>query len=161
MMRAVCFLAVTAVLTGCTGGMDANPQTVNVSALSPAPGARDVSLGDSVQLMMAMPMDSASCAMRFTLHRGDSLGAEVPGRVRFDDGYRRMRFIPDVPLEPGMLYLAHMRDGMTMSSAAHGGTGMMGGGTMMSGVSMMTGTIPVGAIRMSDGMAWSFTTATN
>lgn len=158
MMRTVILVAAAAVLAGCAGSMDANQQFVNVSALSPAPGARDVSPGDTVRLQMDMPMDSASCAMRFTLHRGDSLGAEVPGRVLFDDGDRRMLFIPASRLEPGMSYFAHMRDGMTMSSAAHGGNGMMGRQAMMSGSTMMTGTIPAGAIRMSDGMAWSFTT---
>lgn len=158
MKRTMRFLTVAAAFTACTGGMDANTRTVNVTALSPAPGARDVSPGDTVRLQMDMPMDSASCAMRFTLHRGDSRGAEVTGRVRFDDGERSMLFIPESPLEPGMVYFAHMRDGMTMSSAAHGGNGMMGRDAMMSGSTMMAGTIPAGAIRMSDGMAWSFTT---
>lgn len=128
---------------------------VIVSATSPAPNATGVSRGGTIGLLMDMPMDSASCAMRFTLHRGDSTGAEVPGRLQFGDGYRRMMFIPVSLLEPGTLYFAHMRDGMTMGSGMHT-NGM--GGQVMGGGRMMMGSLPAGAVRMGDGMGWSFTT---
>lgn len=130
--------------------------TVNVSAVSPAPNSPAVARADTIRLWMDMPMDSATCAMRFTLHRGDSTGVEVPGRLRFGDSYRQMMFIPDSLLEPGARYFAHMRDSMMMGSGMHA-DGM--GGQMMGGTQMMMGSLPAGVVRMGDGMGWSFTTA--
>ena len=156
--RILAILALSAV-AACTNMNEGRWSTADVVALAPAPGSSSAARADTVRLSMSMPMDSASCAARFTLHRGDSLGPEVPGRVRYDEGNRRMLFIPDVPLEPATPYFAHMRDGMAMSSAAHSGSGgMMVAGGMMGSATMMTGAIPTGAVRMSDGMGWSFTT---
>jgi hypothetical protein len=153
MTRQLAAAAALLVLAACSD--TTTPGTsVTVASISPAPGAVGVARGDTIGLLMDMPMDSASCVMRFTLHRGDSTGAEVPGRLRFDDSYRRMSFIPDSLLDPETRYFAHMRDGGMMASGVHIG-GM--GGQMMGG-RMMMGAMPAGTVRMKDGMGWSFTT---
>lgn len=148
-------MAVLAGATGCMDSMHDATVAVSVSAVSPAPSAGAVARGDTIRSWMDMPMDSASCAMRFTLHVDDSLGAPVAGRLLFADGYREMMFVPDSLLQPGTSYFAHMRDGMTMPGGMHSGAsgGMMGGGTMM-----MSGHMPPGVVRMADGMGWTFST---
>lgn len=155
MIRAFFAVAALLALAACADATMPGATTVNVSAIAPAPNASGVARGDTIRLWMDMPMDSASCAMRFSLHRGDSTGAEVPGRLRFGEGYRQMMFIPDSLLAPGTRYFAHMRDSMMMGSGTHMdgmGRQMMGGGRMM------MGSLPAGVTPMSDGMGWSFTT---
>jgi hypothetical protein len=134
------------------------PMGAPVSAsvtVAPAPNAMNVSRGDTVRMGLDMPMDSASCVLRFTLHMGDSTGVAVPGRMTFGDGYRQMMFVPDSLMRPGTRYFAHMRDSVMMRDGMHddGMGGQMGGQRMM-----MMGDIPAGATRMRDGMGWSFTT---
>lgn len=154
MTRHLFVLPALVALGACSEPMSGNV-SVTVSATSPAPNAMGVTRGDTIGLLMDMPMDSASCAMRFTLHRGDSTGPEVSGRFSFGDGYRRMMFIPDSLLEPDTRYFAHMRDSMMMGSGMHANDM---GGQMMGGGRMMMGSLPAGAVRMGDGMGWSFTT---
>lgn len=156
MVRSTAVLFALLALAACTDSNMPAGSTVNVSAVAPAPNAQNVARGDTLGMVMDMPMDSASCAMRFTLHLGDSTGAEIPGRLLFSDGYRRMMFIPDTLLAPGTRYFAHMRDSMMMGGALHG-DGM--GGQMMGGSQMMMGSMPAGVVTMSDGMGWFFTTA--
>lgn len=149
-------LACVLLAGACTGMTEPAATTVTVSAVFPAPDAGGVGRGDTVRLWMDMPMDSAGCATRFSLHVGDSTGAEVPGRVVFGNAYRQMMFVPDTPLLPGTRYFAHARNGMIMRGGMHddGRGGMMGGGGMMT----MSGGLPPGAVRLSDGMGWAFTT---
>lgn len=154
MTRPIFAFSAIVALGACSESMTSNA-SVTVSSVSPAPYAVDVAHSDTIEILMEMPMDSASCALWFTLHRNDSTGAEIPGRFRFGDGYRRMMFIPDSLLEPATRYFAHMRDSMTMNTGMHG-NGM--GGQMVGGGRMMTGSLPSGAVRMRDGMGWSFTT---
>lgn len=127
--------------------------------LSPPPNAVGVSRGDTLRMWFDMPVDSASCAARFTLHTGDTLGPAVAGHMRFADGYRQMMLVPDAPMAPSSLHFAHMRDSMMTREGWSGGMGggMMGTG-MMGGRRMMFGAMPAGAVRMGDGMGWSFTT---
>lgn len=156
-MKTLIPLPVTLLLAAaCGGATGPGPVAATLSAVSPAPNAAGVARGDTVRLWLDMPMDSAGCVMRFSLHVGDSTGAEVPGRVMFGDGYRQMLFVPEAPLQPGTRYFAHVRDGMTMRGGMHdnGMGGMMNAGGMMT----MTGGMPPGVMRMRDGMGWSFTT---
>jgi len=152
-------LLVVVALAGLAACSDtAGPATaaVSVSAVAPAPNAANVARGDTIRMWLDMPMDSASCAMRFTLHVGDSTGTVVPGRMTFSDGYRQMMFVPNSLMQPGTRYFAHMRDSVMMRGGMHDngmGGQMMGGGWML-----MTGQMPQGAVRMGDGMGWSFTT---
>lgn len=123
--------------------------------VAPAPNAADVSRGDTIRMWFDMPVDSASCLNRFTLHMADSTGEAVPGRMTFGDGYRHMMFVPDSLMRAGTRYFAHMRDSVMMREGMHD-SGM--GGQMDGGRVMMMGDIPAGAMRMRDGMGWSFTT---
>jgi hypothetical protein len=152
-------LAAVAALAGaaaCSDSLMLGTTTVNVSAVAPAPNAVNVARGDTIRMWLDMPVDSTSCAMRFTLHVGDSTGPAVPGRMLFGDGYRQMMFVPDSMMRPGTRYFAHMRDSVMMRRAMHddGMGGQMMGGSWM----MMTGQMPQGAVRMGDGMGWAFTT---
>lgn len=133
---------------------DATPISASVT-LAPTPNAVDVSRADTIRMWFDMPVDSASCLMRFTLHMSDSTGAGVPGRMMFGDGYRQMMFVPDSLMQPGTRYLAHMQDGVMMRESMHddGMGGQMGGGR-----TMMIDQMPQGAVRMGDGMGWAFTT---
>ena len=157
-------IAVVGLSAGCSDPTAVNsPVSASVSALSPAPNASNVSRRDSIMLWTDMPMDSASCLARFSLHMGDATGPVVPGHMAFGDGYRRMMFVPDSMLRPGATYFAHAQDGMMSRGTWSGGT-MMGGGMgsgMMGGQPMMFDNPPTGAMRMSDGMGWTFTTGAN
>lgn len=133
-----------------------SPVSASVSALSPAPNSTNVSRRDTVMLWTDMPMDSASCLGRFRLHMGDSTGTLVPGRIMFGDNYGRMMFVPDSMLQAGTMYFAHVQDGM-MS----GGSGMGSGSGMGGSRPMMFDQPPAGAMRMADGMGWTFTTGAN
>ena len=133
---------------------DASPVSASVT-LAPAPNAVDVSRADTIRMWLDMPADSASCVLRFTLHMGDSTGVAVPGRMMFGDGYRQMMFVPDFLMLSGTRYFAHMQGGVMMREGMHD-DGM--GGQMDGGRVMMMGDIPAGAMRMRDGMGWSFIT---
>lgn len=128
------------------------PVTPSVT-VSPVANATGVSRSDTVMMTLDLAVDSASCASRFHLRMRDSTGTDVPGHMAFADGYRRMMFIPDAPLEPNAHYFAHMRDSV-MVGTGMGGMGNMGGQHQM----MMFMQPPAGAMRMSDGMGWGFTT---
>lgn len=149
-------VAAAAVAAACSdnSGPDMAPVSASVS-VAPAPNAANVSRGDTIRMWFDMPVDSASCLNRFTLHMADSTGEAVPGRMMFGDGYRQMMFVPDSLMRAGTGYFAHMRDSVMMRETMHddGMGGQMGGGRMMT----MDG-IPAGATRMRDGMGWSFTT---
>ena len=149
-------LVALAGVAACWESMGPGMTAVSVSALFPAPDAAGVARGDTIRLTLDMPMDSAGCAARFTLHVGDSSGMAVAGRILFGDGYRQMMFVPDSLLEPGTRYFAHLRDGMVMRPGMQGNSmgGMMDGGGMM----LMAGQMPRGAVRMAGGMGWAFTT---
>lgn len=123
--------------------------------VAPAPNASNVARGDTIEMMVNMAMDTASCRARFTLHVGDSTGAAVPGRMRFGNGYQQMMFVPDSLLRPGTRYFAHMRDSVTVGDGL-GGVGMMGRQQTM--MIMMFTQPPAGATRMGAGMGWYFTT---
>lgn len=158
-MRRVVLAAATALgIVSCTDSSGPNGEPVSLSVtVAPAPNAVNVSRGDTIRMWFDMPVDSASCSTRFALHMGDSTGAMVPGRMMFGDGNRQMMFVPDSLMLPGTRYFAHMRDSVMMRESVHGdgmGGSMMGGGQRM----MMNGDMPRGALRMSDGMGWTFTT---
>ena len=156
MRKTIVAAGMLAAAAGCSessGPMDA-PVSVSVT-VAPAPNAMNVSRGDTVRMWLDMPVDSASCVLRFTLHMGDSTGVAVLGRMMFGDGYRQMMFVPDSLMRSGTRYFAHMRDSVMMREGMHD-DGM--GGQMDGGRVMMMGDIPAGAMRMRDGMGWSFTT---
>jgi hypothetical protein len=158
MTRAI--LAAAAIgVAACSEAMMTGFGPVSTSvAVSPTPNASAVARTDTVRVRFDMPVDSVSCLTRFALHMGDSTGTAVAGRMWFGDGYRQMMFVPDAPMQPGTRYFGHVRDSVMMRQGMHdsGMSGsMMGGGWMM-----MTGQMPAGAVRMSDGMGWSFTTGT-
>jgi Big-like domain-containing protein len=148
-------------LAACGGDTTAviAPVSTPVLALSPAPNASNVSRRDTIMLQVGTPMDSASCVNRFRLQIGDSTGAMVPGHVMYGDAYRRMMFVPDSMLLSGSTYFVHVQDGMMSGGTMMGGGGM--GSGMQGGSPMMFDQPPAGAMRMSDGMGWTFTTGTN
>jgi hypothetical protein len=156
-MRSLVFtVAAAAVAAACSDNSGPDMALFSASVtVAPAPSATNVSRGDTVRMWLDMPMDSASCGMRFTLHLGDSTGVAVPGRMMFGDGYRQMMFVPDSLMRAGTRYFGHMRDSVMMRETMHG-DGM--GGQMNGGRMMTMGGIPAGASRMRDGMGWSFTT---
>jgi hypothetical protein len=141
--------------------------------VSPLPAASGVPRSSTIQVTFDRAMDSASCAGRFVLHTGDSSGVMVPGRMTWDTTYHHMTFVPDSMMAPGTPYFVLVRDSMMTRDSTMGGgsmgTGGMGGGGMMGGTGsgkhlmpgspMMFDQPPTGAIRTSDGMMWSFTTA--
>jgi Big-like domain-containing protein len=135
------------------------PVSTPVLALRPAPNASSVSRRDTVMLQLGVSMDSASCASRFHLQMGDSTGAMVPGHFAYGDAYRRMMFVPDSMLQAGSTYFVHVQDGMMSGGTMMGGGGM--GSGMQSGTPMMLDQPPAGAMRLSDGMGWTFTTGAN
>ncbi len=130
--------------------------SASVTAVTPAPNAVSVSRGDTIGMTVDMPMDTASCRVRFTLHMGDSAGAVVSGHMRFGSGYRQMTFVPDSVLQPNTRYFAHMRDRVFVGDGMGGMSmqGMMGGQSQM----MTFSQLPAGAMRMGSGMGWYFTT---
>jgi hypothetical protein len=147
-------LLTVGVVAACSESTGPGSATVNPSvSVAPAPNAMNVSRGDSVSMMTDMPIDTASCRSRFTLHAGDGTGSVVAGRMRFGNGYQRMMFVPDSLLRPGTRYFVHMQDSVMVGSGM-GGMGMMGDQNQM----MMFTRMPAGAMRMSDGMGWYFTT---
>lgn len=149
-------LFAAALAAGCTSSTSPYDGTVTPSVtVSPAPNASGVSRGDSIEMMVNMTVDTASCRSRFTLHVGDSTGAAVPGHMRYGDGYQQMMFVPDSLLRPGTRYFAHMRDSVMVGNGM-GGMGMMGRQNTM--MIMMFTQPPSGATRMGDGMGWYFTT---
>lgn len=160
----------TALVTGCSRDATAPVPSTPVSAsvaVSPAPGATAVSLSAPVTVTFNYPMDSASCAARFAVMRGDSTGALVGGRMTWDSAYKHMSYAPDSMMAPGTTYFVTLRDsmmtqGFMMSDSAMGmggGGGMMGGGQhWMSSAPMMFNQPPLGATRTATGMRWSFTT---
>ncbi len=154
-------LFIAAVLVAGTAACSdpSSPATVVTSSVvvAPTPGAAGVARGDTIRMWLDLPMDSAWCATRFVLHRGDSLGPMVPGRTRLADGYRQMMFVPDSLLAPGTRYFAHLRDSL-MTREGWGG-GMMGGSRMDGPRRMMIGDMPAGAVRVGGGVGWAFTTA--
>jgi len=101
------------VVAACSNSTEPGSTTVSPSVtVAPAPNAMNVARGDTIAMMLDMPMDTASCRARFTLHVGDSTGAAVGGHMRFGNGYQRMMFVPDSLLRPGTRYYVHVRDGM-------------------------------------------------
>lgn len=151
-------LLLIATAGGCKDSTSASATTVTPSvAVSPAPNAMNVARGDTVEMMVNMAMDTASCRARFSLHVGDSTGAAVSGHMRFGDGYQQMMFLPDSLLRPGTRYFAHMRDSVMVGNGM-GGMGMMGRQSNM--MIMMFTQPPAGVTRMGDGMGWYFTTST-
>ena len=155
---AVAALLVAALGAACKGST-APSSTVSASVVvSPTPNAMSVPRGDTIQMVVNMPMDTASCRARFTLHMGDSTGVAVPGHMLFGDGYRQMLFVPDSLLGPGARYFAEMRDSVMVGDGMGGMSdqGMMGGQHQ----TMMFTQMPTGAIRMGSGMGWYFTTGT-
>jgi|SRR5579859_2456512 len=148
--------------TGCSDMTGAGGGSVRASlTVSPAPLAANISRLDTVQITFPMAVDSASCAQRFLMHRGDSTGPVVMGRMSFTDGYRHMTFVPDSIMLAHQAYFVHVRDSMMTyggtSGGMGGGMGGMGGG--MSGTrQMMMMVPPAGGMRMGDGAGWSFTT---
>ena len=153
-------LLAVGVVAACSNSTEPGSTTVTSSVtVAPAPNAMNVARTDTIAMMFDMPVDTASCRSRFTLHMGDSTGAAVAGHMRFGNGYQRMLFVPDSLLRPGMQYFVHMRDSVMVGNGM-GGMGDMGGTGMMSGGHqvMMFTRMPAGAMRMSDGMGWSFTT---
>ena len=149
-------LLAVGVASACSDATAPGSTTVSPSVtVAPSPNALNVARGDSVSMMFDMPMDTASCRSRFTLHMGDSTGAAVAGRMRYGNGYQRMMFVPDSLLRPGTRYFVHMRDSMMVGNGT-GGMSMMGRQHLMT--IMMFTQPPAGATRMSDGIGWSFTT---
>lgn len=124
--------------------------------VTPLPSAVNVSRGDSIHVVFAMAVDSASCAQRFLMHRGDSAGPVVSGHMHFAGTYSLMTFVPDSMLLAHQAYFVQMRDSMMTYGGASGGMG--GGMGMGGGGRMMLMTPPVGGVRMHDGAGWSFTT---
>ena len=163
------FVLAGALVTACSrevmGPTSGAPISATVT-LSPMPGATDVSRGAPIEVHFGNAMDSTSCASRFTLHRGDTSGVAVPGRMTWDRDHQHMRFMPDSMMAPGTQYYVHMRDSMmTRESMMSGSTihmggmgGVEGGEHRMSGSPMMFDQPPAGARRARDGMRWSFTT---
>lgn len=149
-------LLLVATAGGCKDSTSSVASTVAPSVtVSPAPNAMNVARGDTIEMMVDMAMDTASCRARFTLHVADSTGAAVPGHVRYGNGYQQMMFVPDSLLRPGTRYFAHMQDSVMVGNGM-GGMGMMGrqNGMMI----MMFTQPPAGAMRMGAGMGWYFTT---
>lgn len=135
-------------------GPGADPAPASL-VVSPSPAAVNVGRGDTIHVRFSVAVDSASCAARFLLHRGDANGSMVPGQMRFADGYRHMMFIPDSMMAPQQRFFVHMRDGMMTRG---GMPGNMGGG-MGGGPHTMLMTPPTGAMRMGDGgVGWGFST---
>lgn len=157
-LPALAAVLVIAVAAACAGSTMPGTGAVSasVTAVSPAPNALSVSRGDTIEMTVDMPMDSASCRARFTLHVGDSAGVAVPGHMRYGDGYRQMMYVPDSLLQPGTRYFAEMRDSVMVGDGMGGMSdqGMMGGQHQ----TMMFAQIPAGATRMGSGMGWYFTT---
>lgn len=152
-IRGVCVL----MATGACADMAGPAGSVQASlAVSPAPSAINVGRGDTVRVTFPMAVDSASCAQRFLMHRGDSTGPLVMGRMGFTDGYRHMMFVPDSTLLAHQAYFVHVRDSMMTYGGMSGGMGGMGGG--MGGSRQMIMVPPTGGMRMHDGAGWSFTT---
>ena len=137
-----------------------NSQVIASAVLAPAPNASAVSRSDSVVMTFGTSVDTASCRARFALHMGDSTGALVPGHMTFGNGYRRMSFIPDSLLHPGTRYFAQMDDSVMVGNGAGGMMGgQMGGMSGTGGTQVMMFTQPpAGAVRMTAGMGWYFTT---
>ena len=118
--------------------------------------ARAQARGDTIEMMVNVAMDTASCRARFTLHVGDSTGAVVPGGMRYGAGYQQMLFVPDALLQPGTRYFVHMQDSVMVGNGM-GGMGTMGGRQQPMQMMMFTQP-PAGAMRMGAGMGWYFTT---
>ena len=162
MMRRFLAAAVLAGTAACSNRMGSETMmgtgttAMSVSAVTPLPNTASASRADTIRMWLDMPMDSASCATRFTLHMGDSTGPAVPGRMTFMDGYRQMMFVPDSLMRPGTQYFAHMRDSVMMREPMHANG--MGGMMAEAGMGMMTGRMPAGVGRMSNGVGWAFTT---
>lgn len=155
LLTIVTLLAV-GVVAACSDSTGPGSATANPSVtVAPAPDAMNVARSDTISMMFDMPMDTASCRSRFTLHIGDSAGVAVAGRMRFGNGYQRMMFVPDSLLRPGTRYFIHMRDSMMVGNGM-GGMGMMGRQHQVT--IMMFTQPPAGATRMGDGMGWYFTT---
>ncbi len=152
-------LLIAAAGTACVNSTMPGSSTVSasVTAVSPTPNTLSAARGDTVVMTVSMPMDTASCRSRFTLHMGDSTGAAVPGHMSYGGDYTRMMFVPDSLLQPGTRYFAEMRDSVMVGDGMGGmsGSGMMGGQHQ----TMMFAQMPTGAIRMQSGMGWYFTTS--
>ena len=141
-----------AALAACSSSTDVTTPVSVSAVVSPAANAVGVSRGAAVTMDAGMSMDTASCSGRMLLHVGDSTGPLVPAQMTWDNGNRRMVLQPSALLAPMTTYFVHVRDSMMTAS---GGT--MGGG--MNGMRpMMFDQPPTGAMRMGDGMAWTFTT---
>jgi len=145
------YLAIAAAALAACSSMTEAPMSLNVTAsVAPAPAATGVSLTAPVTMDTPMAMDTTTCIGRMLLTVGDSLGPAVPAHLTFGNGYRRMVLQPDAPLAPMTTYFVHVRDSMMTQN------GMMGSGMGQ----MMMFDPPAGAMRMRDGMGWTFTTGT-
>lgn len=170
-MRALQVLALVVaggLAAACSGedaGSAAGTPVSGSVAVSPTPGATSVPRGAAVAVQFEYPMDSASCVSRFAVHKGDTSGVVVPGRMMWDSTFRHMTFVPDSMMAPGTRYFVYVRDGMMthgsmMSGGSTGMGGMSGGQNRMAGLRMMFQHTPPGAMRTGSGMVWSFTTGT-
>lgn len=147
-------LSVMVVLAACAADMDGMRLDV-VASITPAANATGVARDAAITMDAGTVMDTTACRDRMVLHMGDSTGSLVAMRLTWTNGGRTMVLTPEAPLAPLTTYFVHVRDSMLTGGTMDGG--MMGGG-MMDGTHTMMMQPPAGAMRMADGMGWSFTT---
>jgi hypothetical protein len=116
------------------------------------PEATAVDVTDSIVVDFATAVETVTCRNSFRLHVGDSTGAVVAGRFRFANAYRQMIFVPDSALQTRTRYFARLGDGIAVGDGT-------GAGEMDRDRDRLTFDQPMtGALRLRDGLGWSFTT---
>ncbi len=156
-MKTLAIIIACAALVTATACEDttAPETTVPVSTsvtITPLPDASAVVLTDSVVVDFETAVETVTCRANFRLHVGDSLGPVVAGRYRYSNAYRRMAFVPDSALQAQTRYWARLGDGIALGD---------GNGAMhhtRDRDRLMFDQPPNGALRLQNGLGWSFTT---
>lgn len=142
---------------GCSSDQSSNAALSVAYSVAPAPNATSVPRTSGITMDAPLAMDSASCINRMVLHMGtDTTGPVVPTHMTFENNHQRIVLHPDSMLQAMTTYTVHMRDSMLGADMMTGSGGMMGGTTNMH--PMILDQVPAGAMRMSAGMRWTFTT---